>query len=137
MTTPVPRPSELLLVAVGGSAGSLARAGVSRLVGHDPGTWSWPTLLVNLVGSFALAALLVLMTAQSVAARRVRLLVGTGVLGGFTTFSAFVLDADELSRADRPATALGYLVVGLAAMFAGGAAGWWSTRRWRDRGVPS
>lgn len=90
--------------------------------------------MVNLVGSFALAALLVLVTGPSVAARRARLLVGTGVLGGFTTFSAFVLDADELSRADRPATALWYIVVGLVAMFLGGAAGWWTTRRWRDRG---
>ena len=107
-----------LLVAAGGVVGGLARYGVGRALPHEPGTWAWSTLLVNALGAALLCALL-----TRVADPRVRLLVGTGVLGAFTTFSGFALDAVLLADAGRPAVAAAYVVVTVAALLAAGLLG--------------
>lgn len=89
--------AHLLLVFVGGVLGVLARellllAFAVNTVGEDPAAWS--VLVANLVGSFLLAVLFVLLASGDEDAHlrtrrdRTRLLVGTGVLGGFTTYSA-------------------------------------------------
>ena len=80
--------SPVLLVAAGGALGSLARAGVGVTLPHEPGSWGWATLLVNAVGAALLMALLARRPGD-----RVRLALGTGALGGFTTFSGFAVDA--------------------------------------------
>ena len=98
--------------------GALARAGSGTLLPHEPGTWAWSTLAVNAVGAALLCALL-----TAVADDRVRLLVGTGVLGAFTTFSAFAVDAVLLADAGRPATAAAYVLAGLVTLLAGGLLG--------------
>lgn len=103
--------------------GATARAALARLLPHGPGEWPWSTFVANTVGCFALALLLAVLVSTSHAARRVRLLVGTGLLGGFTTFSTFALDADGLARADRPGVAAAYLATGVAAMLAAAGAG--------------
>lgn len=108
----------VLLVAAGGVAGALARAGAGVVVPHEPGSWAWSTLLVNAVGAAALCLLL-----TGVPSREVRLLVGTGLLGGFTTFSAFTVDAVLLVEAGRPATALAYVLVGVLTLLAGAVLG--------------
>ena len=118
MRTAAPRPIELALVAVGGTVGSLARAWLGEAL--PGGGWDWATWWANLSGSFALALLLVLLTGLSRFAHEVRLLLGTGLLGGYTTFSTYVLSADAAST---PLRGLGYLVAGLSAMLAGAAAG--------------
>ena len=108
----------VLLVALGGVVGALARVGAGALLPHEAGTWAWSTLLVNAVGAAALCALL---TARP--ARGVRLLLGTGLLGGFTTFSAFAVDAVLLVEAERASTAVAYVVAGVATLLAGAVAG--------------
>ena len=108
-------------MAVGGAVGSLARVAVDELT--SPGGWGWGTVAVNTVGSFALAVLLLGVTSHSVAHRRLRLMLGTGLLGGFTTFSAFALHADTLARQGQPALSVGYVLLGLSSMVLGAAAG--------------
>jgi CrcB protein len=99
---------------------------VSEIVGaiggaHGPATWPWATLIVNVVGCVAIG----------VAARRVArdttawAFVVTGVLGGFTTFSAFAVELNDLAEADRLPLAAAYgavtVVAGVVAtMIAGG-----------------
>lgn len=73
--------------------------------------------MVNAVGAFLLCALL-----SRVADLRVRLLLGTGLLGAFTTFSGLTVDAVLLAD-DRPLTALAYVVVGLLSLLAAGLLG--------------
>lgn len=97
----------LAAVAVGGAVGSLLRWGLELAVPSTQG-WPWPTLLVNVLGSAALAWLVV------VDDRRphpswVRPGVGTGLLGGFTTFSTYAVQVAVLGRVE-PASALAYLV---------------------------
>jgi CrcB protein len=84
------------LVALGGALGSIARHGVSRLWPATPGGWPVPTLTVNLLGSFAIGLLYMYVTARGVAADQARLFWMTGVLGGFTTYSAFALESTLL-----------------------------------------
>ena len=82
-----------LLVFVGGGIGAAARHGINRLglVLLGPG-FPWWTMAVNVAGSFLIGLLAGLFGAMETG-RNLRLFLTTGVLGGFTTFSAFSLDA--------------------------------------------
>ena len=93
-----------------------------RLV-DDPraGTWGWATLVVNAVGAFALAALLTMLVRRP--SERTRLLVGTGVLGGLTTFSGLAVEAVSLGDAGRPVAAVAYVVVALLTLLGAAALG--------------
>lgn len=83
-----------LLVALGGAAGASARYGVSLAATHWLGAgFPWATLIVNVVGGFAIGLLMGLASAQD---KTTILLLGTGVLGGFTTFSAFSIETLRL-----------------------------------------
>jgi CrcB protein len=85
---------ELGIIFLGGTVGTALRALVEFLLPPMSGL-PIGTLLVNLVGAFVLGALLELLSLagdDSGWRRRVRLLVGTGLLGGFTTYSAFALE---------------------------------------------
>lgn len=113
------------LVAVGGTFGTASR----HLLGDAIGTsheFPLGTFLINIVGAFALGTLLEgLARHGSDAGRRrtLRLLLGTGFLGGFTTYSSLAFDSDALLRADHigmaAAYALGTIVIGLTASVAG------------------
>ena len=81
-----------LLVALGGAAGSVARYGAYRLWPSAPGGWPVPTLTVNVLGSFAIGLLYMYVAARGASADNARLFWMTGVLGGFTTYSAFALE---------------------------------------------
>lgn len=86
-----------LWVALGGALGSVMRFGVSRAWPATPGGFPVPTLTVNLVGSFAIGLLYVWLGARSgMRGDDARLFWMTGVLGGFTTYSAFALEANLL-----------------------------------------
>lgn len=98
-------------VAIGGAAGALGRAGLAWLWPYDVGGWAWATLVTNLVGCAALAGLLVTLLEIRPRSRYLRPLLGTGLLGGFTTFSTFVVDAAQLVRVDRSAAAAGYVAL--------------------------
>jgi CrcB protein len=105
----------LLVVAAGGVLGSLARYGVAVALPHGSGELPVATLLVNAVGCLLLGVLV----AGWPNATWMRPFIGTGVLGGFTTFSAFALETDRLL--DR-APAVAALYVGLSLLLGLGAA---------------
>ena len=83
-----------LLVMLGGALGSLARYQFGRLAGHLFGTgWPWGTLGVNIVGGLVMGLLAGWLARFSTGGgEQIRLLIGVGLLGGFTTFSAFSLE---------------------------------------------
>ncbi|KZS52139.1 fluoride efflux transporter CrcB [Rhizobium anhuiense] len=115
---------QALLVAVGGAIGSLLRYYVGqwalRLMG--PG-FPWGTLAVNVVGCFVIGVFAELIARKFNASVELRLLLITGFLGGFTTFSAFSLDAISLFERGEAVAGGIYIVasVGLsmAAVIAG------------------
>jgi fluoride exporter len=98
--------------------GALLRYGAGRVLPHEPGSWAWSTLAVNALGAALLCALLV-----RVQDRQVRLLLGTGVLGAFTTFSGFAVDAVLLADAGRVPAAIAYVLVGVGTLLAAGLLG--------------
>lgn len=112
----------LLLVMAGGALGSGARHLVGRatLATLGPG-WPWGTLAVNLLGGVLMGALAGTL-ARTGADEAWRLLLGVGLLGGFTTFSAFSLDAVTLWQR-APAAAATYVLISVAGGIAGVVAG--------------
>jgi CrcB protein len=117
--------TRLLLVGVGGFAGSILRYLLSGLA-QDAARGSllpWGTLAVNLVGCFAIGALAQLAEARGAFSAETRLLLFTGLLGGFTTFSAFGNETLNLVRdAERTlaaANVLAHVVGGLACVHLG------------------
>lgn len=94
----------LIQVALGGAIGASLRYMTNIAALRVVGTaFPWGTLTVNVVGSFAMGVLFVVLSAKD--ATRLSPLLLTGVLGGFTTFSAFSLDAVALIEKGRLATA--------------------------------
>lgn len=122
MTRPLHlRPSAIVTVAAGGAVGTSARYATALLL-PPLGVLPVATIVVNLVGAFLLGVLLEGLARRGSdegGRRTVRLLLGTGVLGGFTTYSTFSLDTVALLEAGRIGETLLYtgvtLVVGTAA----------------------
>jgi CrcB protein len=116
--------NQVLLVALGGAIGSVCRylvgLGALRLMGPS---FPWGTLTVNVAGSFAIGVLAELIVARFGASAELRLLLITGFLGGFTTFSAFALDAVTLFERGASVAATSYLVVSIVASIAAAIAG--------------
>lgn len=115
--------NSLFLVMAGGAIGAGARhlTGRAVLAALGPG-FPWGTLTVNLVGGL-LMGVLVGALARSNAGETYRLLLGVGVLGGFTTFSAFSLDAVLMLQRGELGAAFAYIAVSvigsIAAVFVG------------------
>lgn len=83
----------ILWVALGGALGSAARYTVSVWSGRILGSeFPWHTLIVNIAGCFAMGLLIELMALKLNVGNELRAFLTTGILGGFTTFSAFSLD---------------------------------------------
>jgi CrcB protein len=116
---------QVVLVAVLGATGALARYGLGSWLGG--GSFPWTTLGINVVGCFALGYLLV--WGPEHLDDRVATGLGVGLLGGFTTFSTFGVETHRLVREDRITAALAYagLSVGLGVLAA--AAGYAAARR--------
>ena len=112
-----------LLVFVGGGLGAVARHGINRagLAALGPG-FPWWTLAVNVAGSLAIGLLAGLFGALETG-HNARLFLVTGFLGGFTTFSAFSLDALTLWERGAPVQAglyvVGSVILSLAAAAVG------------------
>lgn len=93
-----PRPRALirwLAVGVGGALGGLARYLLTVAIPESRDGLPWTTLVINVVGAFALGALSAVLAEHPDAPRWLRPLIGTGLLGGFTTFSAYALAIDD------------------------------------------
>src|SRR3982750_870567 len=116
---------QMLIVAFGGAIGSVARYKLGGFVLHHSEGWNFPasTFLVNIVGCFIIGVLGALVEHHDLFAPSVRLLLFTGVLGGFTTFSAFGYETVFLVRRDLLHIAVVYIglsvVIGLSAVVAG------------------
>ncbi|KQY58679.1 hypothetical protein ASD11_03235 [Aeromicrobium sp. Root495] len=127
------RPRLLVLVLLGGTAGTSVRHATAEVVPvwHDVPVG---TLAVNLVGAFLLGVLLealVLRGADVGQRRDVRLLLGTGFLGGLTTYSTFALESQRLLDGGPAGVGLAYAVGTVVAGLLLAAAGVASARRWR------
>lgn len=113
-----------LYAALGGAIGAAARYGVNltapKLVGHG---FPWGTMIVNITGSFIMGLLISLMALAWTTSQEMRVFLTTGILGGFTTFSAFSLDFATLFERKEYGLAFGYaggsVVLSLLAVFAG------------------
>ena len=114
----------VIWVALGGAIGSAARYGVNvwsgRLLGSE---FPWATLAVNVIGCFAMGLFIELMALKLNVSLETRAFLTTGILGGFTTFSAFSLDfallVERKSYGLAGAYAAGSVVLSLAAVFLG------------------
>lgn len=106
--------TNFIAVAIGGALGSLLRYIIGLCVAYI-----WPlhlyiaTLIINISGSFLIGCLFAWFALRPGASDLVRLLLMTGLLGGFTTFSTFSLDALRLFSDGRSTDALLYIVVTL------------------------
>lgn len=120
-------------VAVGGGLGALGRYGLAVLWPAAPGTFPWATLVTNALGCAVIGVFMVLLDEVWHPHRLVRPFFGTGVLGGFTTFSTYAVDAHGLLERGRPVTAAGYLAGTLAAALGAVAVAAWATGRVLER----
>jgi fluoride exporter len=131
------RPGHLGLAAVGGAVGTAARYGVTT-VAPTWQTLSVGTVLVNLLGPFSLGVLLQLLTAGAESRRRraLRLVVGVGFLGAFTSYAQLAVDAVMVTEHGHAVLALAYV---LATIAAGAVVAWLgivAATRWSGRERP-
>jgi CrcB protein len=107
--------SVIAVIALGGALGACARYGVGLALPHPPDGWPWSTLLINASGCLLIGVLMVLIVEVWVGHRLIRPFLGVGVLGGYTTFSTYAVDAQQLIEAGRPGLALGYMAATVVA----------------------
>lgn len=111
----------MLAVLAGGAVGTALRLTIDLLLPHGGLDLPIGTFLVNLAGSFALGVLVA--RVWPVAPEWLRVGLGPGVLGSFTTFSALTVSAVELTASDAPITALVYVAASLVGGIAAAALG--------------
>jgi fluoride exporter len=103
--------STSLLVALGGAAGAVLRFWTGRLAAAVLGAgWPWGTFIVNVAGAFAIGAVIALAGRDLISLAQKNFLT-IGVLGGFTTFSAFSLEVVQLIQRDHWGTAILYILL--------------------------
>lgn len=120
----------VMIVALGGGIGSALRFVISKLVADNVGgTFPFPTFAVNILGCLLIGLFYGLSARGSMGGSSVKLLLTTGLCGGFTTFSTFCNENLTLYRGDHALTAL--LYAGCSAMlgFMAVAAGYWIAER--------
>ncbi len=113
-----------MVVAMGGAVGATLRHGVNQMALHWLGTgFPWGTLAINVIGSVLMGVLIGAFALLWDAPQSMRLFLTTGVLGGFTTFSVFSLDAVSLMQRGQISEAAFYVlasvVLSLGGLFAG------------------
>ena len=110
------RAEPLLLIAVGGFVGAALRYAVSNAL---PGGFPWGTLAVNVLGSFALAIVLYEAHLADLLSAETRLILGTGLLSSFTTYSTFAVETAALDPTLAVANVLANYVLAFLAVLAG------------------
>ena len=123
MTTPV---QHILMVALGGAVGAVARYGLSRLVELWAGTtFPFGTLVVNVLGCLAIGLVMGWVSTRSELSDTVRLMLVVGFLGSLTTFSTFGADTITLVRDGMVPQALGNVALNLVVGFGAVLLGFW------------
>lgn len=116
--------ARLLLICLGGALGTAARYGISLWSRGALGAgFPWGTLIVNVVGSFLLAVIMVVGLNTELISPTVRLALGTGVMGGFTTYSSFNYETLKLVEDGSLRLAALNLLATLAGCFLAGLLG--------------
>ncbi|MDT4986323.1 MAG: fluoride exporter [Micromonosporaceae bacterium] len=118
----------LAAISVGGALGACTRFGLTVVWPHRPDQFPWATFATNVSGCLLIGILMVLITEVWPAHRLLRPFLGVGVLGGFTTFSTYTVDIQQLVAAGAAGTGLIYLAGTLAAALAAVYAGIMLTR---------
>ncbi len=115
---------EWLLVGLGGGLGSILRLGIYRgvLLWRGP-DWPWGTQAANLLGSFLLGFVALAFEGHRIAGVDARLVVGTGMMGGLTTYSTFNLETLRLAQEGHPFRAAAYVLSTLSLCLLGAAGG--------------
>ncbi|MFJ2814841.1 fluoride efflux transporter CrcB [Streptomyces sp. NPDC087294] len=108
----------LAVVALGGAIGASARYAIALRWPAASGGFPWGTFWTNVVGCAVIGVFMVVITDVRAAHRLVRPFFGTGVLGGFTTFSTYAVDIQRLVDSGHPGTGLAYLAATLCAALA-------------------
>ncbi|MFJ9553543.1 fluoride efflux transporter FluC [Nocardiopsis sp. NPDC101807] len=123
MTRPAPTLPELwpvlAVISLGGALGALARYGLDTAWPPTASGVSWTVLAINVSGSALIGVLMELLNHRWPDSRFIRVFWGVGVLGGYTTFSAYALDVLTALEHGRPEAALAYLVLTPAGALAG------------------
>ncbi len=114
----------IVLVALGGAIGAMARYGISQFMVRSVGNgMPWGTFSANVLGSLLLGLLFGWLAFKSEGADNWRLFLGTGVLGGFTTFSTLSMETvwmiERKAYLQASSYAVGSLVLGIVAAFVG------------------
>lgn len=118
----------LCVISAGGVLGAVARYEAALAWPTRQAHFPWTTLAVNVTGCALIGVLLVLVGSVFSGPRLLRPFVGTGVLGGFTTFSTYAVDIQRLIATGHPARALSYLLATLVAALTAVTAATWLTR---------
>lgn len=116
---------EILLVALGGGVGAALRGAIDLLAARVGLTAPPATLAINLIGSFAAGLLVALVVERGALPAELRPLLIVGLLGGFTTFSAFSLQTLDLLRAGDFTGAAANVLLSVLLCLAATAAGYW------------
>jgi CrcB protein len=103
-----------LSIMAGGAAGALARGALAEAFPAAAGEWPWGTFIANQLGAMLLAWISTRLAEVVVPTRFWRPLLGTGLCGALTTFSAFQVEAIQIARHDRPGLAAAYVLVSIA-----------------------
>jgi fluoride exporter len=136
-------PRWLGLIFLGGAAGTTLRSLLESAYGAAPGQWPWVTFWINVGGALLLGALLegIAASGRDTGWRRgLRLGIGTGVMGGFTTYSTFSVETVSLLRSGQGLLAAGYalgsVIAGVAGALLGVRLARWIGRAGRRSSAP-
>jgi len=121
-------------ISAGGVLGALARNGMAAAWPHPASGFAWSTFVINVTGCLLIGVLMVIVTEVLPHRRLLRPFLGVGVLGGYTTFSTYIVDVHKAAAAGAPWTALAYLAATLIgavlAVWAGSSVTSLLVRRW-------
>lgn len=117
--------TKILAVGIGGAIGAIARYSLNLLIGNN--CWDFPlaTFLINITGSFLIGFLLFKLEANEL----LKLLLVTGFLGAYTTFSTFEYETFELTQSKQLLLAILYVSLSFAIGFIGVAGGVWLAKK--------
>jgi fluoride exporter len=112
----------IILVMAGGGIGAVLRFQLGRMLVTSPGGWPWGTFMANVLGGLLMGVLAAWLLRAGEGGENMRLLLGVGLLGGFTTFSSYSLELVQMVQNGQGLMAIiyaiGSAVVAVAALLA-------------------